>query len=131
MSLWIYQGRRFALSLELSLIQGTVLFNFLHHNNFRRNIRTLLFGNSKENRLKIVIIYYQKQHRYSLRTVGDSLKEQRLPCYLSVFIFFSVSWMFIYTYPSCSLSDLSLHDTGENFISVVELVLNPIVYVWQ
>ena len=36
----------------------------------------------------------------------------------------------LYTYyPSCSLSDLALHDTGENFISVVELVLNSIVYV--
>jgi hypothetical protein len=42
----------------------------------------------KKNRLKIVIIYYQKQHRYSLRTVGDSLKEQRLPFYISVFFYF-------------------------------------------
>jgi hypothetical protein len=37
----------FLLNCRLYIEQGTVLFNFLHHNNFRRNIRTLLFGNSK------------------------------------------------------------------------------------
>ena len=81
-------------------------------------------------------ICYRKQYRYSLRTVGHSLKEDNstpppstlpilLICYHLIFLYHK----YLYTYyPSCSLSDLCLYDTGENFI---KLVFNPIVYIWQ
>jgi len=36
----------------------------------------------------------------------------------------------LYTYyPSCSMSDLCLYDTAQNFIFVVKLVFNRIVYI--
>ena len=51
MCLWIYQGGRFPLSLELPLIyieQRTVLVNVLQKHNFRKDIETLLFGDSQK-----------------------------------------------------------------------------------
>jgi hypothetical protein len=36
----------FLLNCRLYIEQRTVLFNFLHHHNFRRDIKTLLFGDS-------------------------------------------------------------------------------------
>ena len=51
MCLWIYQGERFPLSLELQTLyidQRTVVFTFLHHHNCRKDIGTLLFGDSQK-----------------------------------------------------------------------------------
>jgi hypothetical protein len=78
----------------------------------------------------------QKQYRHSIRTVGDSQKEHNthtplisLICsYRLIFLYYKCLYTY---YPSCSLSDLRLYDTGENFIEVVKLVFNPIVYIWQ
>jgi hypothetical protein len=78
----------------------------------------------------------QKQYRHSLRTEGDSQKEHNthtplisLICsYRLIFLYYKCLYTY---YPSCSLSDLRLYDTGENFIEVVKLVFNPIVYIWQ
>jgi len=66
--------------------------------------------------------------------LGDSLNEHNShspsPFFLSVIIHFFLYHKFLYTYyPSCSLSDLCLYDTGENFIQVVKRVFNPIVYI--
>jgi hypothetical protein len=38
----------FLLNCHLYIEQRTVLFHFLHHHNFRRDIRTLLFGDSQK-----------------------------------------------------------------------------------
>ena len=37
----------FLLNCRLYIEQRTILFNVLHHNNFRKDIRTLLFGDSQ------------------------------------------------------------------------------------
>ena len=68
---------------------------------------------------KLRIFCYRKLYRHSLRTVGDSLKEHNChtPFYLSVIIYYFLYHKCLYTYyPSCSLSDLCLYDTGDNFI---------------
>ena len=64
MCLWIYQGGRFPLSLEMPLI-------------YRAEDSSLsLFAPPKCRR---EIFCYHKQYRHSLRTVGDSLKEHNSP----------------------------------------------------
>jgi hypothetical protein len=51
----------FLLNCRLYIEQSTVLFNFLHHHNFQRDIRTLLFGDSKKNQthMKYYVVYPQ------------------------------------------------------------------------
>jgi hypothetical protein len=46
----------FLLNCPLYIEQRTVLFNLLHHHNFGRDIRTLLFGLSKQPSPKYVVI---------------------------------------------------------------------------
>ena len=80
------------------------------------------------------IFCYQKQYRHSIRTVGDSQKEHNthtplisLICsYRLIFLYYKCLYTY---YPSCSLSDLRLYDTGENFIYGAKLVFNHIVYI--
>ena len=55
--------------------QRTVLINFSHQHNCRRDIRT--WEPLKKTWLEICC--YQKQYRHSFRTVGDSLNEYILP----------------------------------------------------
>ena len=55
MCLWIYQGGRFPFSLELSPVYRTE-DKFLYHHNFRRDIKTLLFGDSKKNQAQIILL---------------------------------------------------------------------------
>ena len=51
---------RFPLSLELPLIYRTedcqVLLNFLHHHNFRRDGRTVLFGDSQKRQAQNIVL---------------------------------------------------------------------------
>jgi hypothetical protein len=58
MCLWIYQEGRFPLSLNCRLYieQRTVLFNFLHHHNFREDIGTLLFGDSQKDQAQNILL---------------------------------------------------------------------------
>ena len=56
---WKYQGGRFPLSLELPLIyraEDSSLSFVLHHHNFRRDIRTLLFGDSQTDLAKNILL---------------------------------------------------------------------------
>ena len=58
MCLWIYQGGRFPLSLEMPFIyieQRTIPINFLHHHNFRKDIGTLLFGDSQKDQAQNIL----------------------------------------------------------------------------
>ena len=58
MCLWIYQGDAYHLHLNcrLDIEQETVLFNFLHHHRLRRDIRTLLFGDSQKDQAQNILI---------------------------------------------------------------------------
>jgi hypothetical protein len=72
MCLWIYQRGRLPLSFEQPLIykyieQRTVVFNFLHHHNFRSDIRILLFGDSRKDQAQFQNILLPKVvYRHSL-----------------------------------------------------------------
>jgi len=77
----------FPLNCRLYIEQRTVLFHFLHHHDFQRDIRTLLFGDSKKTKPKIYS--YRKQYRHSLRTVGDSLKEHNSPLHFTYLLSFN------------------------------------------
>ena len=46
----------FLLKCRLSSEQRTVLVNFLHHHNFRRDIRTLLFGDSQKDQARNILL---------------------------------------------------------------------------
>ena len=50
----------FLLNCRLYIEQRTILFNILHHNNFRKDIRTLLFGDSQKDQAQN-IFFYQMQ----------------------------------------------------------------------
>jgi hypothetical protein len=54
----MFQGGRFSLSLELLLYieQMTLLFNYLHHHTFQRDIRTLLFGDSQKDQAQNILL---------------------------------------------------------------------------
>ena len=58
MCLWIYQEGCFPLSLELPLIYRTndSSLNFLHHHNFRKDIGTLLFGDSQKDQAQNILL---------------------------------------------------------------------------
>ena len=58
MCLWIYQEGRFPLSLELPLIYRTndSSLIFLHHHNFRKDIGTLLFGDSQKDQAQNILL---------------------------------------------------------------------------
>ena len=53
MCLWIYH---FLLNSHLYIEQRTVLLNFLHHNHFRRDVRTLLFGDSQKGQAQNILL---------------------------------------------------------------------------
>ena len=46
----------FLLNCRLYIEQRTVLFNVLHHHNFLRDIRTLLFGDSQKNQAQNILL---------------------------------------------------------------------------
>ena len=46
----------FILKCHLYIEQRTVLFNYLHHHNFRRDIRTLLFGDSQKDQAQNIVL---------------------------------------------------------------------------
>jgi hypothetical protein len=46
----------FLLNCRFYIKQRTVLFNFLHHRNFRRDIRSLLFGDSQKNQAQNMML---------------------------------------------------------------------------
>ena len=46
----------FLLNCHLYIKQRTVLFHFLHHQNFRRDIRTLLFGDSQKDLAQNILL---------------------------------------------------------------------------
>ena len=46
----------FLLNCRLYIEQRTVLFNFLYHHNFQRDIKTLLFGDSKKNQAQNMLL---------------------------------------------------------------------------
>ena len=75
MCLWIYQGGRCPLSLELPLIYRTEDSSLIIYTTiiFREISEHCYLGTLQKTWLKIFC--YQKQYRHSLRTVGDSLKE--------------------------------------------------------
>ena len=108
----------FLLNCRLYIEQRTVLF--------KKNCTITIFGMILElyyletlKKTRFKIICYQMQCRHSLRTVGDSLKEHTPPffflliCCRSIFLYHKCLYTY---YPSCSLSDLCMYDTGENFI---------------
>jgi hypothetical protein len=58
----------FLLNCHLYIEQRTVLLNFLHHHNFRRNVKTLLFGDSPKS---------QAQHLLLSKAVPTCIKKSR------------------------------------------------------
>ena len=46
----------FVLNCRLYIEQRTILFNYLHHHNFRRYIRTLLFGDSQKDQAQTILL---------------------------------------------------------------------------
>ena len=46
----------FLLNCHLYIEQRTILFHFLHHHNFRRDIRTLLFGDSQKDLAQNILL---------------------------------------------------------------------------
>jgi hypothetical protein len=44
------------MNCHLYIEQRTVLFHFLHHHNFRRDIRTLLFGDSQKDLAQNILL---------------------------------------------------------------------------
>ena len=46
----------FVLNCRLYIEQRTILFNYLHHHNFRRDIRTLLFGDSQKDLAQNILL---------------------------------------------------------------------------
>ena len=46
----------FLLNCHLYIEQRTVLLNFLHHHNFRRDVRTLLFGDSQKRQAQNILL---------------------------------------------------------------------------
>ena len=46
----------FVLNCRLYIEQRTILFNYLHHHNFRRYIRTLLFGDSQKDQTQTILL---------------------------------------------------------------------------
>ena len=113
MCLWIYQGGPFPLSLELPLISNKGQFSliFCTITIFGKILELCYLETLKKIRLKIFAI----KCRHSLRTVGDSLKEHNSPLFFTFLLLFNFflyhKYLYIY-YPSCSLSDLCMYDTG-------------------
>ena len=51
-----YIASHFLLNYRLYIEQWTVLFNFLHHHNFRKDIGTLLFGDSQKDQAQNILL---------------------------------------------------------------------------
>ena len=67
----------FLLNYHLYIEQRTVILNFLHHHNFRRDVRTLLFGDSQKRQAQNILL--SKAVPTFIRKVGESLKEHNPP----------------------------------------------------
>ena len=92
MCLWIYQGERFSLSLELPLIYRAEDSSFIFYT-------TIIFGE--------ILEHY----------------------YLETLIFLHHKCLNILIIRHALCQTYVCIGTGENFISVVKLVFNPIVYI--
>ena len=108
----------FLLNCRLYIEQRTVLFNFLHHHNFRKDIGTLLFGDSQKDQAQNILLsnavqtFIKNSRRFTEGTYPPPFFFL-LICYRSIFLCHKC----LYTYhPSRSLSDLCMYETGENFI---------------
>ena len=114
----------FLLKFLLYSEQRTVVVNFLHHDNFRREIRTLLFGDSQKDQARNILLskavqtFIKNSRRFTEGTYPlppPHPKKNQKTIFLSVIIYFFLYYKFLYTYyPPCALSDLCLYDTVEN-----------------
>ena len=107
--------------------ENSSFYFFLRHHAFRRDIKTLLFGDSQKD---------QSQNMLISKAVQTFIKHSRRINVIPTHVIYLISFIFSYTlnyhiliyYLSCSLSDLCLYDTGENLWDA-KLVFNPIVYL--
>jgi hypothetical protein len=78
----------------VSLSRDAVLFNYLYHNNFQRDIRTLIFGDSQKDHAKNILLSKAVQTfiKNSRRFIEGHNTDP--PFYLSVIIYFKISGVF-------------------------------------
>jgi hypothetical protein len=101
------------LNCRLVIDQETVLFIFLHHHRLRRDIRTLLFGDSQKD---------QAQHILISKAVQTFIKHSKRRNIISTHVTYLISFMCSYTINDyiliiChALCQTCLYDTWENFI---------------
>jgi hypothetical protein len=109
----------FLLNCRLYIEQRTILFNFLYHRNFRKDIGTLLFRDSQKDQAQNILLSNAVQTfiKNSMRfTEWISLSPSfLLICYRLIFQHHKCLYTY---YPSCSLSDLFMYVWywRENFI---------------
>ena len=118
----------FLLNCHLYIEQRTVLLNFLHHHNFPRNVRTLLFGDSPKSQAQNILLSKAVPTTNHWRNITPTPILLLIP---DIIVFYIINvYILIIRYALCQ-TYACLHDTGEHFIYVVKLVFNPILYIWQ